>query len=174
MRYVAFGLVLAVAAAAAGCKVVGGWTHGAEWERTTSEAPKSSPYMPTIFDEARARKALLRAWKEAHVPSMGLVGYLMTEVQGIYEVSGPSKLFFVFTPDFELVGFFTEYGATYRYIYDPKSVTMERFKDLYEFSYNDEKKIGKKYIGHYEPAESVAHLLKVPVEVALKPVSTPR
>ncbi len=150
MKAVLFGFLLAGVVAGAGC--VGMWEHGAAWEAQTSDAPRTSPYMPTIHDEKRLREAQHRSWVEVHLPKTGLVGYLMTEISGLYDIGGPEKLYYVFDRELHRIGFFTKLGSTYRYVFD-------------------DYRQSKKFIGHYEAKEGIAHLLKVPVKVELKPLS---
>jgi hypothetical protein len=138
---------------AAGC--VGEWHRGERWEAQTSEAPRSSPYEPTIGDEDALRKALHKNWVEVHSGEAGLVGYWLTEVSELYDLQGPNKKNYVYNAQHECIGFFTERGATYRYVFDDYKQTSE-------------------YIGRYEPQEGVAHLLGVPVPVEFKEVATDR
>ena len=128
----------------AGC--VGEWYHGASWEAQGSEAPRSSPYEPTIADEEALRKAKHHNWFQVHSGKDGVVGYMMAEISELYDLNGPKKHYFVFDVNFKRIGFYTELGATYRYIFDDYKQTQ-------------------KYIGRYVPEEGVAHLLKAPVPI---------
>ncbi len=174
MKRVTLGILVTLLAAGAGCST-GSWEHGTSWEAMTSEAPRSSPYMPTVYDEAKLRQATLRDWHEVHVPKMGIVGYLMTEVSDIYKLEGPDKMYYVFDADHERIGFFTQRGATYRYVFEKKAIPVKKFTGRDE-SVEAAARLGRtriqgeKLIGHYQPEEAVAHLLKVPVQVVLKPV----
>jgi len=150
MKAFLLGLVVAGAALTAGC--VGTWEHGGAWESRSSEAPEDSPYMPTVNDYEKLVKAKHNSWVEVHVTDRGHVGYLMTEVTGIHDIGGPEKLYYVYNIDLERIGFFTKLGSTYRYEFDDYKQT-------------------KKFIGHYEVDEAVAHLLRVPVSVQLKALS---
>ncbi len=137
----------------AGC--VGEWQHGGRWEAGTSDAPRSSPYEPTIGDEEALREAKHKSWLEIHSKDKGLVGYWLTEVTDLYDLKGPKKRHYVYNATHDCIGYFTERGATYRYIFDDYKQTS-------------------KYIGRYEPQESAAHLLGVPVPVEFKEVPTDR
>jgi hypothetical protein len=147
MKAVLVGLAL-VAVAISGC-YVGKWEHGEGWEAQGSEAPRSSPYMPTVGDEEKLREALHHSWVEIHSGDTGLVGYLEMEIEGMYDIEGPKKIFYVYNATFERIGFITDYGSTYRYVFDDYKQT-------------------KVFVGHYEQEEGLAHLLKVPVPVELK------
>ena len=151
MRLVVLGFFLAGVLASAGC-YMGQWERGGRWEARTSDAPRESPYMPTIHDEERLRKATHHSWVEVHSGKAGLVGYLGTQVDGLYDLGGPKKLYYVFDVNLNKIGFYTNLGSTYRYIFDDYAQT-------------------KKFIGHYEPEEAIAHLLKVPVPVEFKQLS---
>lgn len=137
----------------AGC--VGSWQHGERWEAQTSDAPRSSPYEPTIGDEDALREAKHRSWLEIHSKDHGLVGYWLTEVADLYDLKGPKKRHYIYNTTHDCIGFFTERGATYRYIFDDYKQTS-------------------RYIGRYEPQEGVAHLLGLPVPVEFKRVETDR
>lgn len=151
MKVIALAILLAGVVLSAGCHM-GKWEHGASWEARTSEAPRESPYMPTIHDEERLRKAQHHSWVEVHVPKTGLVGYMGTEVEGMHEVGGPKKLHYVFDVEMNRIGFYTQLGATYRYVFDDYVQTKE-------------------FIGHYEAEEAIAHLLRVPVPIQFKPLT---
>lgn len=150
MKPLAFVLSLVLVWAAAGCLT--DWVYEDLPEAQVRKQKRVSPYMPTIHDEERIRQAKQRRWQEVHVPKTGLVGYLATQREGLYTVEGPRDTYRVYDADIESIGFITERGSAYRYIFDDYKKT-------------------KKYIGHYEIEEGVAHLLKVPVEVELKPLS---
>lgn len=150
MKIMLPGILITAVFILTGC--MGEWEHGASWAPGTSDAPRSSPYMPTIHDEEKLRDMLHHSWVEVHLPKVGLVGYLETEITGLYDPGGPEKLYFVYNTDIERIGFFTARGATYRYIFNNYAQT-------------------KKFIGHYESIEGIAHLLGVQPELEVKPLS---
>jgi hypothetical protein len=149
MKVLGLGLLLVGMVALTGC--MGEWQRGVSWAPGTSRAARISPYMPTIHDEEKLRTMQLHCWVEVHLPKVGLVGYLETAIRGKHDAGGPEQLYYVYNADLERIGFFTELGATYRYLFDDYKQT-------------------KKFIGHYEPKEGIAHLLKLPVQLEIKPL----